>query len=181
MVRSALVSTVIWLSAMLAGVLLPLSTGWAAPPRSEYEVKAVYLYNFTKFVNWPADQANSALNICLIGRDPFEGRLDALNGKTVQGRQLKVLSFDVASPVLQCQMLFISQSESRRFNSLLERLQGMPVLTVSDIPGFLYEGGMIGLHSDGNLIRFSINLKRIRSEGLAVSSRLLELAVEVLQ
>ncbi|MBK8973110.1 MAG: YfiR family protein [Hahellaceae bacterium] len=154
---------------------------WSAPPRSEYEVKAVYLFNFTKFVTWPVAQPDAALQLCLIGLDPFDGRLSTLAGKRVQGRELQFSVITTESQAAKCQLVFVSKSEARRFAPLLDGLRGYPVLTVSDIPEFENNGGMIGLHSEGNLIRFSVNLKQVRGEGLDVNSRLLELAAEVIQ
>ncbi len=152
--------------------------------RSEYEVKAAFLYNFTRFVSWPHTQTENTsepLEVCIFGDDPFEDLLDPLRDRKSQGKDIELLYPDNTESLAGCDVLYIGQSQSRDLGKLLELAQLNGILTVSDLPDFVRNGGMIGYLKQGNVIRFEISLKAAEEAGLTINSRLLELAVRVVR
>ena len=150
---------------------------------TEYQVKAAYLYNFGRFVQWPPTATaakGDSFSICVIGQDPFGTALDAiLAGETIDGKA--VVAKRVAKPqdALNCRVLYISASEDSRLKELLAALDNAGVLTVSDIPQFSQRGGMIQFVMVGNKIRFEVNLTSAQDAGLTLSSGLLKVAAAV--
>lgn len=149
---------------------------------TEYEVKATYLYNFSKFVEWPdtVTQAQSdSFAICVIGHDPFGPALNAIvESETIAGKRVvarQIPSEDAAS----CRVVFISSSEDKRLKEVLASLGATSVLTVSDLPRFTQRGGMVQFVLEGNRIRFEVNSTAVERAGLALSSELLKVAVNV--
>src|SRR5207248_294867 len=149
----------------------------------ENEVKAAYLANFGKFVQWPAQatgSGNDSFAICILGRDPFGPVLDAaIAGETLEGK--KVAARRIARPQdgVGCRIVFISTSEDNQLRETLVALDKASVLTVSDIPQFARRGGMVEFVLQGNKVRFQVNLATAEGTGLALSSQLLKLAVSV--
>lgn len=158
---------------------------WSAqlPEATEYQVKAAYLYNFAKFIEWPpgsfADR-RAPIVFGVLGEDPFGEALDLLRGKGVHGRPVVVRRGDGLEELAGCHVLFIAASEEGRLGSLLERLGKSPVLTVGDTDLFARRGGMIQFVTAGSRVRFAVNPQVLRRVGLKASSRLLELAEVVL-
>jgi hypothetical protein len=152
-------------------------------PLPEYQVKAVLIYKITKFIEWPghtSTHADSALNVCVLGDDPFEENLDLIQGKSVRGRVLVIHKFDhLQSLPSDCHALFISPSEKSRLRPILETLGSLPILTIGDTEGFAKAGSMVNFINKNNTIRFEINLDASRKAGLKISSQLLELAIIV--
>lgn len=148
---------------------------------SEYEVKAAFLYNFSRFTIWPdkspADTAD--FHICLAGSDPFGDALESLTGKMVRNRPLVIHRAGSAPLTEACQMVFVSQSEAGRIDELLSGLRHKPVLTVSDADNFARQGGIIQLKLVDRKIRFEINVDAADRAGLNISSKLLSLATIV--
>ena len=171
-----IIATVLWLLLVASSVL-----GQAKP--GEYQVKAAYLYNFGRFVEWPSKvttASTGSFTICVLGEDPFGPALDStLTGET-RGNQ-RVAARRISSPqeYVDCQILFISTSEAKRLNKIIEALGNSAVLTVSDIPGFSQRRGMIQLVMEGNRIRFEVNLAATQRAGLTLSSELLKVATAV--
>ncbi|HTO04682.1 MAG TPA: YfiR family protein [Opitutus sp.] len=150
----------------------------AAPTTStEYDIKAVFLLNFTRFIEWPdagAAGENKPIVIGVLGDDPFGQGLDhAVRGERVNNRPIVVKRIARLDGPVNCAALFISRSERHRIGEILERLKGQPVLTVSDIPQFAESGGMVGLVSEGGKIRLRINVEVAKAANLAISSKLL--------
>lgn len=149
---------------------------------SEYQVKAVYLYNFTRFVEWPAQKISSDSNafaICVLGKDPFGPVLDStVAGESIAGKRVVARRISKPQEALDCQILFVSASEDKQLKGDLAALNA-GVLTVSDIPGFSERGGMIQFVADGDKIRFEVNLSNATESGLVLSSDLLKVAVAV--
>jgi len=146
---------------------------------NEYEVKAAFLYNFIKFVDWPqpSKPVQEPLLICVIGDDPFGASLDKIvEGKHANGRSLQVRRFNRADDAKSCEIAFVSASEKTHLRSILEALKGANTLTVGDTPRFAEMGGVINLVLQDNLVHFEINVDAARSHGLTISSRLLGLA-----
>ena len=164
--------------------LLLSGLAWSAPTAvtgttatGEYQVKAVFLFNFTQFVEWPADafaRVNTPLVIGVLGDDPFGAYLDeTVRGETANGRPLVVARYRRVQEVGDCQVLFISRSETDRLEQILASLVGKPVLTVSDVEGFAHRGGMIDLATIAGKIQLRINLQAAKAAQLTISSKLL--------
>jgi hypothetical protein len=148
-----------------------------AQAANEYEVKAAFLYKFASFVEWPPESANSPLCIAVVGQDPFGAALDEVaKGKSINGRGFLIKRFKSGQDASACHIVFISASEKSRVRSILDRLQGISILTVSDIPGFCQGGGMIDFELLDQKIRFEINPEAAGRAGLRVSSKLLNVA-----
>jgi YfiR/HmsC-like len=153
------------------------------PKASEFQVKAAYLYNFGRFVQWPnessGDRAES-FEICVLGADPFGQALDAtLAGGTIAGKSVAAKRIAKPQDVDSCRILFISSSEESHLKEDLAALDKTRVLTVSDIPRFSERGGMIGFILEGNRVRFDVNLDSAQGAGLTLSSELLKVATNV--
>ena len=168
------------LGLLIFGHLAIAPRGRAQDSHSEYQVKAAYLFNFLKFVEWPEGAFADPLApivIGIVGDDPFEDALpQVVVGKTVQGRDLVIRKYRVGEDLRTSHILFISASEKRRLPQLLAGLRGSNVLTVADFEGFLEEGGMIQLFSENNRVRFAINVDAAVRAKLKLSSKLLSLA-----
>jgi hypothetical protein len=154
----------------------------AAAP-TEYEVKAAYLYNLGKFVEWPARTATTPpdpFSICVLGHDPFGATLDTLiANETINGKSIVVKRLPKSQDAVGCNILFISSSEEGRLKDILSTLDKANVLTVSDMPQFTRHGGMIQFVLDNNRVRFEINLTSAEHAGLVLSSQLLKVAINV--
>ncbi len=166
-------------------VMLLLST-WAsssAPASgtpSEYEVKAAFLYNFAKFVTWPQDNHRDPAGdviIGILGRDPFGPAFDqAIAGRTIGGRGLRIERFRSPMAAKRCHILFIGASETWSLDEIFDALSGWPILTVGDAPEFIQQGGMIRFFMMAEKVRFEINLDMAESADLRISSKLLRVA-----
>lgn len=147
---------------------------------TEYQVKAAFLLNFARFVEWPPTafaSSSAPLTIGILGNDPFGAVLDNLiAGKMVENRPLVLKRITDVESSLGCQLLFICESHKAQVPDILQRLQGKPVLTVSDVEKFTEAGGMICLKRRQDMIRFDINLHAAEASGLKISSRLFKLA-----
>ena len=175
-------NVLIFLALFLFLSLSPVVT--QASVRSEYEVKAAFLYNFTRFVTWPAlpaGQDKDSLNLCIIGNDPFGDLLNPIRDRKSQGKSLNLLYPDDPLNIVDCQAVFVGESQLRNLPLINELSQKHHILTVSDTPDFVGKGGMIGYVKQGNVIRFEINLTSATAAGLTINSRLLELAVRVIK
>lgn len=151
---------------------------------AEYQVKAAFLFNFAKFVEWPPSVAGggNALQICVIGQDPFGNEFaQHVSEKVVNGHKIQVAHPENATEAKSCQILFIAVSEKRRLPDILQELKGTSVLTVADIPDFARTGGIIAFVLDRDRVRFEINLKTAEDAHLRLSARLLEVAKVVLR
>jgi len=169
----------LWLVVLLAVTLLP-GTGARADSSAEDSAKAGFILNFTKYTEWPAAQAGSELLICSLSERPLSGKLEALQGRQVQGHTIRVRAPARSSEWRDCQVLFITEDEAQRVDMVLRNVGQHAVLTISDAPGFVQAGGSIGLKLRAGRIRFDINQGAARQAGLKLSSQLLKLADEVL-
>lgn len=173
------------LAAIVAFAWAATSLSGASPPpspanASEYQIKAAFVYNFAKFVEWPGDTASSggpALIIGVLGDDPFGQTLsDTVRGKTVNGRGLVVKRFPSLRELEPCQVLFLGSSVADHIPEILSRIQGTAVLTVGEGEQFALAGGMVGFMTEDNKVRFAINAQSAERAGLKISSKLLALA-----
>jgi hypothetical protein len=147
---------------------------------TEYQVKAAYLSNFGRFVDWPPRPRSSPddpFDLCILGQDPFGSALDtAVAGEKIAGLPLAARRISRPAEALGCRILFVSTSESNQLDATLAAVASSPVLTVAEIPDFVKRGGMIQFVLDGNRVRFEINLVAARRSGLSLSSQLLNVA-----
>jgi len=152
---------------------------------TEAELKAAFVYNFAKYVDWPADTLNATpgvLPLCLVGaQDALFDALTEMEGKMVKNRSLRVRAASRHDNLKACQVLVMADSEAEHFEAVLRRLEGVPVLTVNGSDRFLDAGGIIGLVAEGKKVRFDINLGAARRNNLVLSSHLLKLARQVRQ
>ncbi len=168
--------------AVLTNLLL-LGSVWAAE-FDEYAVKAAYLYNFAKFVEWPPEafaSDDAPLLICIAGANPFGDALAVLSDKRVERHPVEVRHLPTMTGLDRCHVVFIGRAEQGRLKTVLAKVARLPVLTVSDIDDFARMGGMIGLVEADQRIRFDINLTTARQANLKLSSQLLKLAFIVEQ
>lgn len=161
--------------------LLPLAhlSAQAVHPTAD-QVKAVFLFNFAQFVEWP-DAAfagpGAPLVIGIVGDDPFGSFLDeTVRGETVRGRPLIVRRGRQVEAVGKCHIIFLRPPENEEIQPILDALRGQPTLTVSDAPGFLRRGGMVGFAFERNRVRVRINPDAATGAGLKMSSKLLQAA-----
>ncbi len=165
----------------VAAALATGAAGHASEQLGEYQVKAAFLLNFTKFVAWPPgafEDGASPLTICVMGDDPFDGTLDQVTeGESVNGRKIAVQRVRRIPKPKSCQMLFISRSE-KEIPAILAEV-GPGVLTVSDADGFLQDGGIIAFVIQGRHVRFDINQRAAGKAQLTLSARLLSVARSV--
>jgi YfiR/HmsC-like len=150
---------------------------------NEYQVKAAYLYNFGRFVEWPAKAVGTkgdSFAVCVLGVDPFGPTLDVtLAGETIRGSKVVAKRISRPQEAVSCRILFVSSSESSRLKEVLEALGRTSVLTVGDMSDFALRGGMVQFVLDGSRVRFEVNLTATERVGLALSSELLKVALRV--
>ena len=140
----------------------------------EYDIKAAYLFNFIKYVDWP--NYGDTITIGILGQNPFGPAAATLNGKVVKGRRLVVRELASAPDGQKCQVVFVSASERSRLPEILANLRSARVLTVGETQGFANDGGIINFVEENNKVRFEINPDSAHRTGLTISSELLKLA-----
>ena len=172
---------------MIVTLVLALSTAAAGeqkPRMEEYELKAIFLSNFLKYVEWPdsafADE-QSPIVVGIQGDDPFGSSLDELVTKLqpIVGRRVVTAPYDSEQPAESFHVLFVTESERKQTKKMLGGVCGRPVLTVGEQRGFAEDGGVINFVTDRNRIRFEVNLRCAEAGGLSLSAQLLKLARRV--
>jgi len=168
---------------LFASLTLPLSLTYAQRGKpTQYDIEAVYLYQFGRFVQWPdgPNVAQDAFPICVVGRDPFGRSLDStIAGEKIGNVPLRAERIDDLNDVKHCRILYISASEESNLDALLAKASSSSVLTVSDLPDFESHGGMIQFIVEDNRVRFEINVAVAQKSGLKISSQLLKVAAAV--
>lgn len=148
-------------------------------PTREHLIKAAFLYNFARFVDWP-DEAfpdeHTPLVLCIFGKDPFGDALESIQGKRIRGRKLAIQHLGRIENLEQCHILFISASEEHHLSEILSHIKTKNILTVSDMSRFARRGGAINFITVKSKIRFEINVDATDTVGLKISSKLLKLA-----
>jgi len=151
-----------------------------AQSATEYQVKAAFLFNFAKFVEWPTDVfpgADAPLQICLLGQDPFGHEFEEVIGdKSINSHRIEVIHPSGVPQARGCQIIFVASSEKRKVPEILRGLRGASVLTVGDTAGFAGMGGTINFVLDDGRVRFEINVKAAERAHLKISARLLTVA-----
>jgi len=147
----------------------------------EYQIKAAFIYNFIKFIEWPDENTFNTFNVCILGKDPFGRAMDILKEKKVKNAKINVLRINSLEKAEKCQVVFISPSEKNSLKKILDSLKIKPILTISEVPDFIKKEGIINFIIIKNKIRFEINEKASREAGLKISSKLLRLAKRVIK
>ncbi|MBL7872132.1 MAG: YfiR family protein [Cyclobacteriaceae bacterium] len=149
-------------------------------PSNEYKVKAVFLFNFSHYVEWPLDvlpEDDSPFVIGILGKDPFGSYLDeTVKNEQVKKHPLVIQRFNRADEITACHILYIIPTDKDEMKGILDRLKSKNILTVSDASNFARLGGMIRLYTEANKTRIRINLSAVKKEELVCSSKLLRLA-----
>lgn len=162
--------------ASLAAALSFFSATVSALAPSEYQLKAVFLFNFAQFVEWPEEAfegPSDDLSICLIGQDPFGAQLDAvMQGEQIGGRAISIHRYPSAALADNCHLLYVSQPEPE-LRDTLRKVKGAPILTVGETEAFTAFGGMIRFQMEGNKVRLLVNPKPADEARLRLSSKLL--------
>jgi YfiR/HmsC-like len=148
---------------------------------SEYQLKAAFVNNFIKFVDWPLGERSigESFRVCLLGAEPLAEPFEELNGQEALGHSVTVTALQSPQEARSCQVLFVAASQSARLTEVIDGLAGAPVLTIGDTDGFARRGIMINMFLDNKRIRFEINAEAARSAGLRVSTKLLKLSSKV--
>jgi YfiR/HmsC-like len=168
---------VILMTLLMSGVIGGTSKSFA-DSLQEYQIKAAFLYNFAKFTEWPAaafKDAQSAVTLCILGKDPFGDALDSLREKTIEGRRLVIKRVSKVEEAEKCHILFVSASEKESLSHILKVTKNWNVLTVGDTKGFAESGVMINLINIEDKVGFEINLDAAEHASLKISSKLLKL------
>ena len=167
----------------LAGTTLGialLANAASPPPREiEYAVKAAFLYQFARFVEWPESSpaASGPVRICVVGNDPFGDALDlATQDKRAAGRPMQIRRFRGLQDLKPCSIVFVAGADPVAASAVALQLRGSASLVVGEAPGFAQAGGMIAFRVEAGVVRFDINESAATTEGISVSGRLLGLA-----
>jgi hypothetical protein len=167
---------VVWGLLFLGGLDASAQTG----PSREYQVKAVFLFNFAQFVEWPATafaSPNSPIIIGVLGEDPFGAYLDeTVRGEKVDNRPVEVQRYGRVEEIKTCHILFISRSEASHLAQILVSLKDRSLLVVGDGDDFVQRGGMIRLATVQNKVRLIVNVEAAQVANLTISSKLLRSA-----
>ena len=163
----------------IVALALLAATGLTAQV-DEYQVKAFFLYNFARYVEWPSQAlgpGKDPLVICVLGHDPFGAALQqAISGKAIDGRSLVVHELHDLRPGCNCHILFVGASERKLSQAAVAALKASGILTVGETPEFLKDGGVINFKLEDGKVRFEINVAAADQQGLRISSKLLSLA-----
>ena len=146
---------------------------------SDAQVKAAFMVNFAKFLEWPAEAfpgRDAPLTLCVTGRGPVGAALSAYERRLVQSRELRVRRSVTPEELRGCHMVYVGEFEERQMLQILRAAAGLPLVTVSDIDGFADAGGTIGLVEAGQRVQFEVNIASAQRANVRVSSQLLRLA-----
>lgn len=175
------------LGLLMMNAMVPVRLGLAGDSRAEssgeYEVKAALVYNFLKFVEWPAGPGNAdaggAMRLCILGSAPEQAPFDALQGREIMSRQVAVEHPIGPRELDGCQVVFITAAYARNIPAVLEGIRTKGILTVGDTEGYARDGVMINMFIEKKRVRFEINAEAARTAGIRISTKLLRLASRV--
>jgi hypothetical protein len=161
------------------GILNLLSYRTNAQTAREYEVKAIFLYNFVQFVEWPPsafEDPSSPIRIGILGANPLGRTLEeTVKNETVRNRKVVILQARQIDELKNCHMAFIARGEKGKLAEVISVVDSRPILTVSEVDGFLQMGGIVNFYLDGKKIRFEVNPETAQRQQLKISSELLAL------
>ena len=160
-----------------------LACGARAEISKEYQLKAAFLYNFAKFVEWPQQRFtsdNEPLVIGVFGKNPFGTELENIvRGRKINNHEIVVREINTIEEAKSAHILFFSAAEDKNSGKVLDALRGSGVLTVGETQNFASQAGMIQFLLDGDKLRFEINVDAAEQDGLKISAQLLKLASSV--
>jgi len=165
---------------VMACLFLCVGSLWAQTP--EASLKAVFSLNFAKFTHWPEGEPaapEDELRVCMVGRSQVASALSASEGEKVGRRRVSFDYIRLPGDVSGCHLLYVSELDLDRERRLLASLRRLPVITISDLPGFAEAGGMVELVIVDRRLRFEINLAAVRAAGLRMEPKLLKLAIRL--
>jgi hypothetical protein len=165
--------------ATVASIVASSAAGVAAQALTEREARVAYLYNFAKFVEWPAEALapHAPISLCVLGDGALGGELeDAVRGHEIAGHKVAVSVVKSDGPIRSCHLLYVTGLDQKHSDQLLTAVAGTPVFTVSDADRFAQRGGVANLTFENGRMRFSINVNSAQHAHLTISSRLLALA-----
>ena len=147
---------------------------------AEYDVKAIFLYDFAKFVDWPSNSRaidKSPLILCIVGADPFGGVLDNIvRGQRINEHEIAIRRTSKLEDLKTCQIAFVSRAENKYLSIILDSLRGSSTLVVGESQGFAERGGEIQLYLQDDSVHFAINIDAVQRAHLAINSSVLALA-----
>ncbi len=184
MIRKALIILFLTFAAWTCTFQISIAGAKETGTAVEYKIKAAFLLNFAKFINWPDGSFpgdGQFFKICVLGNNPFASALDAIESRTIGNRKIDLCYVDDIQQAVNCHLLFISGSEKSNLQTIFKVLDGHGIIMVSDIHGFADLGGIIEFVTKDNKLAFIINLAKAREQGLEIHSALLNLATEVIQ
>lgn len=169
-------SLLVALAAAIGGGLAhPTAAALAAP--TEREVKAAFIYNFAKFIDWPASRrAPGAVTLCILGADLFGASMDSLSGKPVGAAAMRVRRLAAPEDSAGCDMLFLPNEQADRLAAALNGAKGSHLITVGETPGLAERGATINFYLEQDRVRFEVNVDAAARTGVPISSQLLRLA-----
>src|SRR6185295_19332417 len=170
------ISALLLLLVSLVMPCLPMQV--QAQATNEYRVKAAFILNFVRFIEWPSDAYGEGnwMVVGIVGDDPFGGSFDQLNGNIINGKRIAIKHLKATDYLKGCQILFVSSSERGRLGKILESVRGGSVLTIGELTQFNQAGGVIKFVIQDDKVRFEINPAAVRQARLKVSSKLLALS-----
>jgi hypothetical protein len=143
------------------------------------QIKAAYMFNFAKFIEWPAEALAGAasLNFCALGRSATVDEVDSLvSGKSINSRPIKIRHLGKPEEIKDCHLVFLAGSAGKQEQKLFQAAKGLPILLVGESPGFAHAGGTIGFLTENGKVLFEINISSAEEAHLKISSKLLALA-----
>ncbi len=172
------------MGSLLSASEVRVEVGLAALPESnpsvEYQVKAAFLFNFAKFVDWPPEafpSEKAPITFCVFRQDPFGGVLDeTIRGKTINNREVLARRINELADLKSCQLVFVSSKEGKSLSEILNSLKGANTLVVGESEGFAERGGGVQFFLEDNKLRFAVNVDAVQRAHLSVSAKLLALA-----
>lgn len=168
---------------ILTAVLAAGEASCAEPRKpTEHDVKAAFIFNFAKFVDWPpakSQESATTMNVCVIGNEPLGAALSAIEGKIAGGKKIRIRLEPPQQSLGSCSILFVGDAENEQLGRILETVKNASVLTIGDTKGFTRQGVMINFYMDNKRVRFEINPKAASRAGLQISSNLLKIALIV--
>jgi hypothetical protein len=162
--------------ALIIGIL-GINLSLSAPTSEVQSLTIAFLYNFMKLSEWPTETTGNTLTLCVTEDREFGQELDTIDGKPIQDKTIAVKRLVLGDNPNECQLLFLpSEEKPIRLQEWLRLAATKPILTVSDMPGFLDQGGMINLVSEDNRLQFEVNLLLVEKTGITLSSQMLQIA-----
>lgn len=168
------------LAAIACCVAWPIQSAQAqGEPTREYEIKAAFLYHLSQFADWPSRSGEHAFSICVLGSDPFGGKLKELESRKHLNQPMVTAYPQSATLARDCQIVYLADDQRGNVPAILNQLRGYPVLTVSSLPGFVDQGGGVGFVIENTRVRLEVNNQAARRAQIKLSAKLLEVARRV--